>query len=146
MRHREAVYAFPPPRLLSAVVARALADRALGIFVVPLSVTAPVWRKLLAASVLGGSDGYIRVRRAQRLLLGPALLTCQDLAIFPCDFGRLRGCADGWVDPGCAGAFRRRPRPPCGSSADAADRLQLRSAIPHEARLGNGGGPVSGAQ
>jgi len=130
--HREAVYAFPPPRLLREVVAKALADRAVGIFLTPVVVTSPVWQKLRQASVLRNEEGYVRVRRPARLLSGA--FPYADLAIFACDFGRLRGTADGWCDPGCAGAFRHRPRPLCGSDADASDRSRLRSALPHAAR------------
>jgi len=130
--HKEAVYAFPPPALLREVVAKALADRAVGVFVTPVVVTSPVWQKLRQASVLSEPEGYLRIRRARRLLTGPFAYT--DLAIFACDFGRLRGDAEGWSDPGCAGAFRRRPRPVCGSLVDAADRRRLRAAIPHVVR------------
>jgi hypothetical protein len=130
--HKEAVYAFPPPALLREVVAKALADRAVGVFVTPVVVTSPVWQKLRQASVLSEPEGYVRIRRARRLLTGPFAYT--DLAIFACDFGRLRGAAEGWSDPGCAGAFRRRPRPVCGSLVDAADRRRLRAAIPHVVR------------
>ena len=131
-RHQEAVYVFPPPTLLAKVVAKAVADGAVGVFVTPVVVTSPVWHKLRSASVLPGPDGYVRVRRARRLLSGS--FPHDDLAIFACDFGRLRGTANGWVDPGCAGAFRRRVRPVCGSAADADDRRRLRSAIPHAVR------------
>ena len=132
LSHREAVYAFPPPALLREVVAKALADRAVGIFVTPVVVTSPVWQKLRQASILSDPEGYVRIRRARRLLTGP--FAHSDLAIFACDFGRLRGAAEGWSDPGCAGAFRPRPRPVCGSPADAADRRRLRAAIPHVVR------------
>ena len=130
--HQEAVYAFPPSAILPKVVAKAVADQAVGIFVTPVMVTSPVWRKLRLASVLPGPDGYVRVRRAARLVTGPGMHG--DLAIFACDFGRLRGSPDGWSDPGCAGAFRRRIRPACGSAADASDRLRLRAAIPRAVR------------
>jgi len=119
----------PPPRLLREVVAKALADRAVGIFLPPVVVTSPVWQKLRQASVLRNEEGYVRVWRPARLLSGA--FPYADLAIFACDFGRLRGAADGWCDPGCARAFRHRPCPLCGPDADASDRLRLRSAIPH---------------
>ena len=134
LRHTEAIYAFPPPALLTRLVAKAVADRAVGIIVVPLLVTSPVWHKLQLASVLPGRDGYVRIRRARRLLDHAQSLSTSspDLALFPCDFGRLRGTPDGWSDPGCAGAFRSRPRPPCGSRADEDDRHLLRSLLPRE--------------
>jgi hypothetical protein len=132
LEHREAIYAYPPSTLLHKVVDKAIADGAVGILVVNLSITSPVWHKLLKASVLPGPDGYIRIRKA-RLMLQPNPGThAAELALFPCDFGRLRGNPNGWSDPGCAGAFRPRTRPPCGSTADAAERQALRAAIPRE--------------
>jgi hypothetical protein len=132
LEHREAIYAYPPSTLLHKVVDKAIADGAVGILVVNLSITSPVWHKLLKASVLPGPDGYIRIRKA-RLMLQPNPGThAAELALFPCDFGRLRGNPNGWSDPGCAGAFRPRTRPSCGSTADAAERQALRAAIPRE--------------
>ena len=128
--HRECFYAFPPSSLLKRFVEKAVADRAVGILVAPLAVTSPVWHKLLKASVLPGRDKYLRIRHAGRFVAHAGGLSSPELAIFPCDFGRLRGSPDGWRDPACAGAFRRRPRPPCGSAADEADRRLLRSALP----------------
>ena len=59
--HHEAVYAFPPSAILPKVVAKAVADQpeAVGIFVTPVMVTSPVWRKLRPASVRQGPDGYV---------------------------------------------------------------------------------------
>jgi hypothetical protein len=91
--HQEAVYAFPPPKLLRDVVAKAVADRAVGIFLAPVVVTSPVWQKLRQASVLRSEERFVRVRRPARLLSGS--FPYKDLAIFACDFGRLRGEADG---------------------------------------------------
>ena len=134
-RHQEAIYAYPPPLLLNRVVAKAVADGAVGIIVVPLLVTSPVWHKLQKASVLPGRDGYVRIRRARQFLdHAHHIGSVPDLALFPCDFGHLRGAANGWANPGCAGAFRPRPRPPCGSRADEADRRRLRDALPREVR------------
>jgi len=110
--HQEAVYAFPPPkpRQLREVVAKAVADRAVGIFWAPVVVTSPVWQKSRQASVLRNEDGFGRVRRNPRALSGAFLHT--DLTIFACDFGRLLGDADGRRDPGCA-----RGLPPSTSPA-----------------------------
>ena len=115
------------------MVAKAIADGAVGVFVTPVAVTSPVWRKLRLASLVPGPDGYVRVRRASRFVTGP--FGHRDLVIFACDFRRLRGTANGWSDPGCAGAFKRRQRPVCGTEADAHDRRRLRAAIPRVVRV-----------
>jgi len=130
--HREAIYAYPPSNLLPRVVDKAVADGAVGILVVALSTTSPVWHKLLKASVLPGPDGYVRIRKAKHMLMHGSGSYAAELALFPCDFSRLRGAPNGWSDPGCAGAFLPRLRHPCGSTADAADRQALRAALSRE--------------
>jgi len=130
--HQEAFYAYPPNNLLPRMVAKAVADGAVGIVVANLSVTNPVWHKLLKASVLPGPDGYVRIRKARHMLKPGSGAHALELALFPCDFGRLRGTPNGWSDPGCAGAFRPRLRHPCGSAIDADDRRALRDALPRE--------------
>ena len=131
--HREVVYAFPPPELLRAAVAKALADSALCVLVVPVSILAPHWNKLLAASVLdqgsGFPGGFDRIRKTGSLLLHSAGYAPEELAIFACDFGRLAPRAGLPAASTCPGAFRRRPRPVCGSAADQADRVRLRDAL-----------------
>ena len=55
--HRETLFAFPPPPLLNAFVAKARADGVRAIVATPLSVSAPYWNKLLRASVVPNADG-----------------------------------------------------------------------------------------
>jgi hypothetical protein len=61
--HRETLFAYPPPPLLNAFVAKARADGARALVVASLSVASPSWNKLLRASVLRNDEGYVRVRR-----------------------------------------------------------------------------------
>jgi hypothetical protein len=49
LAHRETLFAFPPPPLLNAFVAKARADCARAVVLTPLAVTAPYWNKLLRA-------------------------------------------------------------------------------------------------
>ena len=90
--HQEAVYAYPPTNLLPRVVAKAVADGAVGIVVTNLSVTNPVWHKLLKASVLPGPDGYVRIRKAKHMLKPDSGAHASELALFPCDFKALAAC------------------------------------------------------
>jgi hypothetical protein len=62
--HPETLFAFPPPPLLNAFVAKARADGVRAIVLTPLAVTAPYWHKLLRASVVPEPKGYHRVRRS----------------------------------------------------------------------------------
>ena len=47
--HREVVYAFPSPVMLQPALAKAIADRARCILVVPVAIVAPHWHKLPVA-------------------------------------------------------------------------------------------------
>ena len=132
-RHREVVYAFPPPALIRPTVEKALADRALCVLVVPVAILAPYWGKLLAASVLPRrapySDGFRRVRDPAKFLNRPGGDVPAELAIFACDFSRLS------PRPGipplspCEGAVARRQRPLCGGLGDSKDQQRLREAL-----------------
>ena len=132
--HREVLYVFPPPQLVRAVVAKACADRALCVLVVPVAILASYWHKLLAASVLPHrppfTDGFHRIRNPEPLLRAAHGLDTLELAVFACDFGRLDprpGLPP--LAPGCPGAFARRRRAPCGSAEDLHDRVHLREAL-----------------
>jgi hypothetical protein len=105
-------------------LAKAQADGVRALVVVPLSVNAPYWNKLLRASVLRDSQGYVAVRHQQQAALGSD--AAGDLAIFPVDFwgemSRLRG--DSCV-PRCGREALFRGRPRLGSAADQADRARI---------------------
>ena len=125
--HRETLFAFPPPPLLNAFVAKARADGVRAVVITPLSVAAPFWNKLLRASVVPNAEGYLRVRRQ------PARLDSDvagELAIFAVDFApystrtRASPCS-----PPCGreGVFRGR----ClvGSPADQAERARIHAEL-----------------
>ncbi len=73
--HREVLFAFPPAALLNRFVAKARADGVRAVVVTPLAVSAPYWTKLLRASVISNTDGYLRIRRGL-LRLGRRRGTC----------------------------------------------------------------------
>ena len=130
--HRETIYAFPPLHLLRHALAKAIADRARCILVVAVAVIAPHWNKLLAASVLPPlevPEGFLRVRNPLPLLLHAGAYRPSELAVFACDFSRLSPRAGLPEDERCPGSLLRRPRPPCGSMADFADRSLLRERL-----------------
>ena len=122
--HREVLFAYPPPALVNRFLAKVQADGVRALVVVPLSVNAPYWNKLLRASVLRDSQGYVAVRHQQQAALGSD--AAGDLAIFPVDFwgemSRLRG--DSCV-PRCGREALFRGRPRLGSAADQADRARI---------------------
>ena len=106
-------------------VEKACADRDLCVLIVPVAILAPHWNKLLAASALP--------RRALTALPGSATRPWSgsgavpaELAVFPCDFGRLspRGSLPSLSE--CPGAVARRQRPHCGSASDSHEQLRLR--------------------
>ena len=126
--HREVLFAYPPPALINRFLAKARADGVRALVVVPLSVSAPYWTKLLRASVLRDRQGYVTVRHRQQA--APGTDAAGDLAIFPVDFwgekSRLRG--DSCVSMcGREAVFRGRPR--LGSVADQADRARILSEL-----------------
>ena len=127
------LYAFPPLHLIRPTVDKACADRAKCVLIVPVSILACYWEKLLAASVLPldhrGPDGFIRIRSPAPYLLHAHGFAPSELAIFVCDFGRLAMSCPSTACPPCPGAFARRPRPVCGSPLDRMDRSRLRDAL-----------------
>ena len=126
--HRESLFAFPPPPLLNAFVAKARADGARAVVVTPLAVSAPWWNKLLRASVVPNAEGYLRVRKQQSQLGSDVE---GELAIFAVDFApvssRSRSLAP---SPPCdrAAAFRGRPLSG-GSPADQAERARIHADL-----------------
>jgi hypothetical protein len=95
--HQEVLYAFPPLHLIRPTVDKACADRAKCVLIVPVSILACYWEKLLAASVLPldhrGPDGFIRIRSPAPHLLHAHGFAPSELAIFgilgPAPAGRL---------------------------------------------------------
>ena len=117
--HHETLFAFPPPPLLNAFVAKARADGARAVVVTPLAVSAPWWNKLLRASVVRNDEGFLRIRKQQSQLGSDVE---GELAIFAVDFApfssRVRSTPPS-SPCGCAAAFRGRPLG--GSTADQAE-------------------------
>ena len=131
-RHREVGYAFPPQPLIRPFVKKAIADSALCVVVVPVTITAPYWHKLVRASVLDSRpavDGFLRIRNSHKLLERAGGRAPQELAVFACDFSRLNPRSDLPGLSRCAGAFARRQRPLCCSPGDLHDRRRLREAL-----------------
>ena len=130
--HREVGYAFPPGGLIKPAIRKAVADAATCVLVVPVAVTAPYWHKLVRASLLPaglGPDGFLRVRNPRTQLRHAGSFDPKELAVFVCDFSRLRSRADLAAHAGCAGFLEVRRRPLCGSEADYEDRRRLREAL-----------------
>ena len=126
-RHLETLFAFPPPPLLNAFVAKARADGARAIVVTPLAVSAPYWNKLLRSSVVPNEEGYIRIRRQQSSLGSDV---DGELAIFAVDFAehavRTRPQA---TSPHCGSEHAYRGRPLLGSLADQAERARIHADL-----------------
>ena len=125
--HRETLFAYPPPPLLNAFVAKARADGARAIVIAPLSVASPSWNKLLRASVLLDGVGYVRVRKQQT---SPDADVSGELAIFPVDFSahttRSRTTP---VAPSCGLDDSFRGRDPAGSPHDQSERSRIHAEL-----------------
>ena len=132
--HREVLFAYPPTKLIPRFIAKARADGARAVVVVPLAVSAPYWARLLRASVSTDPKGYTAIRKQQQA--DPTSDAAGNLAVFPVDFwgekSRLRGdsCV---LRCGLEASFRGRPS--AGSIEDQADRArilsELRSTLRH---------------
>jgi hypothetical protein len=125
--HHETLFAFPPPPLLNAFVAKARADGARAVVVTPLAVAAPWWNKLLRASVVRNDEGFLRIRKQQSQLGSDAE---GELAIFAVDFATLSSRARSTLPSppcGCAAVFRGRP--PGGSPVDQAERARIHQEL-----------------
>ena len=86
VRHREVVFTFPPPGLLKVFIWKAMADGIRGLVLVPTAVTAPFWGRLLEAalpSTQGDGQLYLRLRKLDVLLEGPADLHVEELLTSP---------------------------------------------------------------
>ena len=78
--HRETLFAFPPPPLINAFVAKARADGARAILVTPLAVSAPYWNKLLRASVVPNALLFLLITQSAFITLRPGPLDLQCMA------------------------------------------------------------------
>ena len=125
--HRETLFAFPPPPLLNAFVAKARADGARAIVVAPLSVASPSWNKLLRASVIRNGEGYIRVRRQHPF---PDADVAGELALFAVDFAATSSRTRlSPPMPPCGREACFRGRDPLGSPYDQAERARIHAEL-----------------
>jgi hypothetical protein len=125
--HREVLFAFPPTALLNRFVAKARADGVRAVVVTPLAVSAPYWTKLLRASVVGNTDGYIRVRRQQAASSDSD--AAGELAVFALDFSPWSARSRTVPDAPCGHEGRFRGRDPRGSPLDIADRARIQADL-----------------
>jgi hypothetical protein len=120
---RETTFAFPPAALLNRFVAKACADDIRAVVVTSLAVSALYWTKLLRASVVHNTDGYLRVRRQWAAFSD--LDAAGELAIFAVDFSRGRRGAVLRPAPPCGHEGRFRGRDTRGSPLDHADHTLM---------------------
>ena len=128
--HREVIFAFPPSPLIPVCIRKARSDQVRGIFVVPASITAPYWGRLLAASLVRTNPGYIMIPNAAKVLRNAGAYGVQKLAVFAVDFRRT--ASNGFrmpSSPACGSECAARGRSNPGSWADEADRARLRLAL-----------------
>jgi hypothetical protein len=125
--HRETLFVFPPAALLNRFVAKARADGIRAIVVTPLAVSAPYWTKLLRASVVSNTDGYLRVRRQQAASSDSD--AAGELAIFAVDFSPWTARSSTLPDAPCGHEGRFRGRYPHGSPLDRPDRALIRAEL-----------------
>jgi hypothetical protein len=131
--HRETVFAFPPRHLLARTLAKARADGAQGVFVVPFSPAHPTWPVLEAASlthVSGQVNRCIIIPNSNTFVSpGEDLAGAQRLAILAVDFSKRSSRSAAGIAEPCQLAADARPRLSRNSTQDAADRARIAAAI-----------------
>ncbi len=125
--HRETLFAFPQAALLNRFIAKARADGVRAVVVTPLAVSAPYWTKLLRASVVNNTDGYLRVRRQQASSSDSD--AAGELAIFAIDFSPWSTRSRAPPDAPCGPEGRFLGLDPRGSPLDHADRARIRAQL-----------------
>ncbi len=95
--------------------------------VTPLAVSAPYWTKLLRASVVNNTDGYLRFRRQQAASSDSD--AAGELAIFAVDFSTWSARSRAPPDTPCGHEGRFRGRDPRGSPLDHVDRVLIRAQL-----------------
>ena len=88
--HREVNYIFAPRAVERVALRKAIADGVRGLVLMPLAVTHPFWHKLIRASVVQNTDGFVRVKGVKAKLSHSAGDGLWELALFACDFAHSR--------------------------------------------------------
>ena len=140
--HRETVFAYPPMPLLERTLAKARADGARGVLVVPFTPSHPTWPVLEAASLTHVEGQFNRCvivpNNASYVRTGEQLESTQRLAVMAVDFSpRSNRATSGLTEP-CPSARDHRPLASRHGAQDSADRDQIAAAL---RRLGLAGRP-----
>ncbi len=130
--HRETLHVFAPTTLLRRFMAKAAADGARAIVVVPLAITAFYWRGLLEAALPVNHQGelFVRLRNVANLLADPDRYKGSSLALFAVDFERVMQSPRRIpLTPGCGQEHKFRGRPPLGHPRDVEDRRRIQEEL-----------------
>jgi hypothetical protein len=128
-QHREVNYIFAPRAVERMALRKAIADGARVIVLMALAVTHPFWHKLIRASVVRNTDGYIRVKGLRARLSHSPGEGPRELALFACDFSSSTPRQTQVVGPPCAGFFARRPKVFEGVGPEDATLRRLRAEL-----------------
>lgn len=125
--HRETIFAFPPRALLRRFMSKAEEDEIRGIVIVPLSITAFYWRRLLdvALPLNGNNTPFVSVRNLKDALVEPRQFRGSSLAIFAVDFSLRGRRRSNGLSPPCGQEATHRARPPLGQPQDVEDRWRI---------------------
>lgn len=125
--HRETIFAFPPRALLRRFMSKAEEDEIRGIVIVPLSITAFFWSRLLdvAIPLNGNNNPFVSVRNLKDALVEPRQFKGSSLAIFAVDFSLRGRRPSNGLSPPCGQEATHRARPPLGQPQDLDDRRRI---------------------
>ena len=143
MYHKETLFAFPPRFLLKGFLAKALADHARGLVLVPFSITSAYWPVLMAAAKPIRGQLYLRIRNLRTMLTHAVDFPCVELALFAFDFAKYSSTKSVVVTPGCGHESAWRGRPPLGHPSDCEDRRRIRCELELRLRSLHGSYPAS---
>ena len=141
--HRETLFAFPPPALIRRFVAKARADGARAVVIVPFAITASYWPRLTSAAVPAGGRPFIHIRNPSEMLREAVGFSSSALAVFAVDFGPSSSRGPDNTVPGCGQERDWRGRPRLGHPVDCEDRRRIRDALALRLRFVNVGRPPS---
>ena len=135
--HRESIFAFPPRALLRRFIAKARADGARGVIIVPFAISAFYWPRLLAAA-RPIADKLV-IRNPGSMLADSSGFLPPALAVFAIDFGLDSAHCSDLYAPACGQEGAWRGRPLLGHPSDVADRRQIHIELERAVRLANVG-------